>query len=127
MKKIWKEFKSVIITMGILIASVMGVFGFFDRITEDFVRIGDHASAQEVTNGQIQGVSKRSIENSTDLLYIHKRGTRREKKQAEDELRMLEDFDDVAEERRELIDEIADLETELEMYTEKINALKPPP
>ena len=127
MRKIWKEFKSLIITIGVLVGSVMGVFGFFDYITADFVRIGAHASAQEATDQQIQGVSFRSIANSTDLLYIHKRGTRREKKQAENELRMLEDFDDVAEERRELIDEIADLETELEMYTEQINALKSPP
>lgn len=127
MDKILKYYKAILIGLFFVVSTLFGGIQFFDRITQDFVRVGDHASAQEVTNGQIQGVSKRSIENSTDLLYIHKRGTRREKKQAEDELRMLEDFDDVAEERRELIDEIADLETELEMYTEKIQALKPPP
>ncbi len=127
MNNILKYYKAILGGLFCVAITLLGGIQFYDRITQDFVRIGDHASAQEATGQKIQVVDKRSIENGADLLYIHKRGTRRELGQAKEELRMLEDFDDVAEERSELINEIADLETELEDFTAQINALKSPP
>lgn len=122
-----KKFKTLIFSISSLLGAVLGVFLFFDYITADFVRVGQAASAQDTTDRKIQVVQSQSIENKADLLYIHKRGTRRELKQAEEELRMLEDFDDVNDEREKLTDEIADLETEMEEYDRELQALKSPP
>jgi len=122
-----KKFKTWIIsTAGLL--SAIGVFYWaFGAVTADFVRVGQAANAQEDTDRRIQHVQTQSTENKADLLYIHKRGTRRELKQAEEELYILRDFDGRQLEKSKLLNEIADLETELEDYTQKIEALKSPP
>lgn len=127
MNKFFKYYKAIFIGLFFVVGSLFGGFQLFDRATADFVRISDHANAQRVQDVAIQGIQKQSIDNGTDLLYIHKRGVRGELNQAKEQLRMLEDFDDVDKERRDLLDEIADLETEMERYNDKLKALKPPP
>jgi len=121
-----KKFKNWILSVCFFMFSIFGAFQFYDYLMADFMRIVDHANAQQATDRAIQGIQKQSTENSTDLLYIHKRGVRGELNQAKEELRMLRDFDDVDKERQDLVDEITDLEIEMERYDKQLEALKPP-